>query len=127
MGDKNSDNIPAIAPRIGIKTAEELIASGDIDNLLAGNSVSDKVKGDHKLMVENYNRNKKLIDLTKTPAALIDLLEKELEVVKPATAKGVYQYIVKHKMRDLFYKISQIEKVMRKLDIESNVSLSTIG
>jgi hypothetical protein len=112
MGDKNSDNIPAIRPGLGIVKSEKLIESGDLDKML-NDTNPDKATQD---LLKNYERNKKLIDLTKTPKALIDLLEKELEVTKPASSKGVYQYIVKHKMKDMFYKISQIDAVMRKLN-----------
>lgn len=123
-GDKNSDNIPSICPGVGPKKAEALIESGDMDNLLQGKPTSDKVKGDKVLMVANYHRNSKLIDLTKTPKALIDILEKEFDNIKPASSKGVYNYVVKHKMRDMFYKISQIQQTMRKLDLPTQISNS---
>jgi len=126
-GDKASDNIPSICPGIGPKKAEDLFASGDMDNLLQGKETSVKMKGDPVLMVENYNRNLKLIDLTKTPKALIDLLEKEMETIKPAPSKGVYGFIVKHKMRDLFYKMAHIDKVMKKLNPHSSADLSLLS
>lgn len=126
-GDKNSDNIPSIYPGIGPKKAEDLFASGDMENLLQGKETSVKMKGDPKVMVENYHRNRKLIDLTKTPKALIDLLEKTMEETKPAPSKGVYEYIVKHKMRDLFYKMAHIDKVMKKLNLNNSADLSQLS
>jgi 5'-3' exonuclease len=121
-GDKASDNIPSICPGVGPKKAEDLFVSGDMDNLLQGKEPSAKVKGNHAVMVENYHRNRKLIDLTKTPKALIDLLEASMMEIKPASSTGVYEYIVKHKMRDMFYKIGKIEKVLKKLNPSNSVS-----
>jgi len=112
MGDKKSDNIPAIRPGLGPVKAEALIESGKLEELL----LERTPEGEFTEVVKNYNRNKKLIDLTKTPAQLIDLLEKQLAEIKPAPAKGVYDYIVKHKMRDMFYKMSHIDQVMKKLN-----------
>lgn len=118
MGDKASDNIPAIRVGIGPKKAEKLIESGELDKLLKETTP----EGEPTELVKNYNRNKKLIDLTKTPRALIELLEKLVEEMKPASSKGVYDYIVKHKMRDMFYKISSIDKLMRKLNNSADSS-----
>ena len=126
-GDKNSDNIPAICPGVGPVNALKLIESGDMDNILQGKPTTTKLKGDPKAMAEGYIRNRKLIDLTKTPGALIDILEKQLEETKPASSRGVYEYVVKHKMRDLFYKISKIDRLMKKLNPSSSEGLSQLS
>jgi 5'-3' exonuclease len=119
MGDKNSDNIPAIRTGLGPVRSEELIASGALDKLL----LETTTEGEPTELVKNYKRNRKLIDLTKTPSVLIEKLELEMDQIKPASSKGVYEYIVKHKMRDLFYKISHIDKVMRKLNLPTSNSV----
>lgn len=117
MGDKNSDNIPSIAPRVGPKTAETLIADGIIDNILNDIPLSEEYsKYNVKEMKENYKRNSKLIDLTKTPGALIDILDKEIENIKPAHSRGVRDFIVKYKMKDMFYRMHQINATMVKLN-----------
>jgi 5'-3' exonuclease len=118
MGDKNSDNIPSIRVGLGKVRSAELIESGKLDELLKETTP----EGGPTELVKNYNRNKKLIDLTKTPAQLIDILEKVVDDAHPASSKGFYDYIVKHKMRDMFYKIGKIEKILKKLNPNNSVN-----
>jgi 5'-3' exonuclease len=62
-GDK-SDNIPAIKPRTGIKTAEKI--------LLKGVTQFIEEQDDSKAVEKAYNRNRTLIDLTHIPPKYVD-------------------------------------------------------
>jgi 5'-3' exonuclease len=105
MGDKQSDNIPAIRPGIGPKKAEKIIENDELKELLKD-----------PILLENYNRNTKLIDLTRTPSQLIERLQNNLKNISVVHSRNASKYIVKHKMRDLFYNISSIEKLLATLN-----------
>ena len=110
MGDK-SDNIPAIAPRIGVKTAEKLIegVAAYKDQTLQQLLENSEIK-------KNYDLNKKLIDLTKTPRDLIVLLEKYLAEYTLASTKGMFQYFINNGMRDMISKIETITRDLKRLN-----------
>ena len=59
MGDK-SDNIPSIFPKCGIKTAIKCYDNKEYFN--------DKLKD--KAILDNFNRNKKLVDFNEIPTNL---------------------------------------------------------
>ena len=110
MGDKG-DNIPAISKRIGIETATKLV-DGEIaykDQTLSQMMENSEIKA-------NYERNKKLIDLTKTPKELIGRLDKELMEYKLASSAGIFQYFIDHKLRDLLSNIEEISKSLAPLN-----------
>jgi len=110
MGDK-SDNIPSIAPRIGEVTAEKLA-----DGQAAFKEQTLQQLLENSEIKLNYERNRKLIDLTKTPKALIDLLDKELENYQLATTKGMFQYFINNGMRDMLSKIEEITRSLSRLN-----------
>jgi 5'-3' exonuclease len=110
MGDK-SDNIPSIAPRIGKKTAEKLVEGKAAfkDMTLTQLLENSEIK-------LNYDRNKKLIDLTKTPKELIDRMNKELAEYELATTAGMFQYFIDNGMKDLLRNVEDITKSLRRLN-----------
>ncbi len=110
MGDK-SDNIPAIAPKIGIKTAEKL-AEGEA----AYKEQNLEKLMENSVIKANYDRNKKLIDLSKTPSDLIKLLDAELQGYQLASTKGIFQYFIDNGMRDMLSKIEDITRSLSRLN-----------
>jgi 5'-3' exonuclease len=111
IGD-NSDNIPAIAPRTGIKTAEKMIMSGELDLKLQEKKPDGVTPCE---LAENYARNERLIDLTKTPKTLIKELEDQIERYKLGSTKNLLKYLVKNNLSQLLDKITQIRKMLENL------------
>jgi 5'-3' exonuclease len=111
IGDK-SDNIPAIRPRCGQKTAEKMIDSGEIDLLLQERKSDGKTPTE---LVENYWRNEKLIDLSKAPKTLVRLIEEEVDNYELGNSKGLLKYFVNKKLNQLMGDIDNIRKVLARL------------
>lgn len=109
-GDK-SDNIPAIRPRCGIKTAEKLIDSGEIEKLL---SELDPDGGPCEIK-RNYDRNKTLIDLDCTPPDLLDELDDLIDSYTLGSTKNLFNYLKKYQLRDLLDEISYVRQVLETL------------
>lgn len=103
IGDK-SDNIPAIKPRLGIKTAEKLIESGELEKLLAEPD-----------MQKNYNFNEKLVDLTKTPRDLIEILEKNLAEYELSGTANIFNYFVEKGLRDFLARTNDIGNMLKPI------------
>lgn len=112
MGDK-SDNIPAIAPRIGEKTAEKLV-----DGVAAYKEQNLQQLLENSVIKINYDRNKKLIDLSKTPRELIELLDKTLLEYQLSSTKGMFQYFIDNGMRDMLSKIEDITRSLTRLNLD---------
>lgn len=103
MGDK-SDSISSIEPRLGPKTAMKMIDSGELDKRL----LEEKFK-------EKYELNSKLIDLTRTPRDLINILEKQLSDYVLAKPSGIFQYFVEKGLRDFLSKTNEIVAMVQPL------------
>lgn len=85
----NSDNIPGIKPRCGVKTAEKIIREG-----------LDKHLNDDEI-IKNYNRNKKLIDFNFIPKNIKDSILKEYKNYNKQKVNGrkVWEFFLKNKMK----------------------------
>jgi len=109
-GDK-SDNIPGIRFRLGKKTAEKLIESGELYKML--NEI-DK-EGNPCELMRNYQRNKKLIDLTFTPEHLCKELHSVITNYTPVSGSSIFGYFVKHSLRDLIVDITKYRNYLSNL------------
>jgi len=109
-GDK-SDNIPAIRPRCGEKTAEKLIESGEIKKLLLEID-SDGNPGEIK---RNYDRNKLLINLDDTPEELLRELDDSLDEYQLSSTSKLFKYLTKYRLRDLFNEVSSVRQTLSLL------------
>ena len=99
MGDKG-DNVPAVKEKCGIVTATKML-DGGLENELLNDSVR-----------ENYERNTKLIDLSKIPQEYQDsILESydNFEIKKFRTGK-VFSFLLKHRQKYLAENISTFSK-----------------
>lgn len=110
IGDK-SDSVPACEPRLGIKTAEKLLDSGEID---------EKMK--IPLFKENFVRNTKLVDLTKTPRELIDRLEKQISEYKVSSSANIFNYFVEKGLRDLLSRTNEINNFLKIINSKEEKS-----
>lgn len=112
MGDK-SDNIPAIKPRTGIKTAEKLA-----DNPADLKKLFESEEGVE--IKENYKRNIKLIDLNRIPDVLVESLIKKYENYDLPDGQTIFTYFVKNKFRDLLNSIEDLDELCTRLVKENN-------
>jgi 5'-3' exonuclease len=108
MGDR-SDNIPAIKPRVGAKTAEKFVEKPELlKELFEQPGLGEEYK-------ENYRRNIRLIDLNRVPDKLFDYSLNKYENYELPNAKNIFTFLVKHKFRDLVNKIDEIETLCNHL------------
>lgn len=110
-GDK-SDNIPAIIPRCGEKTAEKLILSGKLDILLEEKETDGRTPCE---AAKNFKLNKKLIDLTLTPATLLRGFDTYFENYKMSDSKNLFKYFMENKLNELMKDISTLRRTFAKL------------
>lgn len=74
MGD-HGDNVPAIAPRVGIKTAEKML-----------NNLDEELKDVEKL--KNFERNKILIDFDCIPDYVVEQIKNEFNTYQVSEFRG---------------------------------------
>lgn len=117
-GDK-SDNVPSVKPRLGIKTAEKIISSGELDILLEEKTST----GEYGPFRKNYDRNKKLIDLSKTPQSLQNELQEVIDNYELSDGKMVFSYLKKNKLRDLLGDMNNIRQTIQKINIVRSQSI----
>lgn len=106
-GDK-SDNVPPIKPRLGIKTAEKLLSTGQLELMLE----EVDSKGEPCELRRNYERNKQLVDLTRTPQSLQEQLQETLDNYDLSDGKLIFKYLKEHKLRDMLGKMQNIRKAV---------------
>jgi 5'-3' exonuclease len=84
MGDKG-DNIPAIRPKVGIKTAEKILAEGNY------------------FFDENYKRNLQLIDLNNIPKPIVENIKNiyTTYALEPANMMNILKWLMKNELRKL--------------------------
>ena len=109
-GDK-SDNVPPIKPRLGEKTAEKLISSGQIDLMLEEKTST----GEYVELRKNYDRNKKLVDLTKTPVNLLEQLQQTIDDYVLPDGKVIFTYLKTKKLRDLLGNMQKIRSMNERI------------
>jgi DNA polymerase-1 len=109
-GDK-SDNIPSIAPRWGEKTAEKHILSGKLQLMLEEKDND----GDPCEIKRNYERNKRLVDLSRLPKSVEKGIELYLEDYSLSSHKGLMKYFVQNKLNELLGEIAKIRGYLDNL------------
>ena len=102
-GDK-SDNIPAIKPRLGEKTAIKLIELGSLVDLLK----EDEVR-------KNYERNEKLISFDFIPLTIQKEIIKIYDNYQIPELKDYQEWFIKNKLRKLGEQSTIIFPIFRKL------------
>ena len=113
-GDK-SDNIAPIRKGVGVKTAEKILNLDDgVDEFIDGHD-TDLEK---KVITENYERNKKLIDLDFIPKNIQNRILNAYENfhVSPIDGKVVAKYFMKNRLHDLRHRWERISKYLKNLD-----------
>jgi 5'-3' exonuclease len=109
-GDK-SDNIPGCRKGVGEKKAIKLIESGELLKLL------NEIDGDGKPCEfrRNYDRNMKLVDIELVPAGLNKRLQEHLVTYELADGSKFYDYLIKHRLREMIDNIEKFRNIMRPL------------
>lgn len=112
MGDKG-DNIPAIKPRVGKKTAADIITNGTLDDLL-------KDETDGPLIQENLTRNTQLIDLSYIPESIQNETMTYINSYPhlPISGKQLFDFIITHRLSNLMDDMENIKKIVGVLDGE---------
>lgn len=108
MGDKG-DNVPAIKPRTGEKTAIKILDT-NLEELLQ----DEKIK-------ENYNRNEILVSFDKIPVVLQKVILKQYEecIIDDAPV-DYFKWMVKHRLREISERASHIIPVLNQLRLNNS-------
>jgi len=120
IGDK-SDNIPAIKPRVGIKTAMKILDTEDKFEQVLKEEIEIKNKDGEIVKTEkvkdNYNRNKKLIDMDFIPNVIIKEVLKRYDKYKIPiyNTMSITEYFIENQLRELNSKVSQIMMTLKSL------------
>lgn len=114
MGDK-SDNIPPIKQRMGEKTSEAFIKNNGLQKLLEEENKYFQIYQAYKSEeMNNYIRNKKLIDFSEIPQHILSEIEQHIKNYKqPNKCFNYFHYFIKQKYR-IF--IEDISKIRNKLE-----------
>ena len=106
MGDK-SDNIPAIKPKTGPKTAEKLLNEG-LEELL--NSSEDAKN--------NYERNRRLIDMTMIPKSITKYISEIYDryELTPFNTRKVWQFMLTNRIRKIADSLNQFTPHLKNLN-----------
>lgn len=104
-GDKQSDNIPGIKFKVGIKTAEKILQSGLQEYL------------DKENLQKEFDRNKQLIDLECIPIEYKLSIQKQFDTyeLKPVSSKTLYNFFIKHKQKYCLENINSIINTLKLL------------
>lgn len=120
MGD-DGDNIPAIKPRVGEKTAEKLVDDPDSLQELFEDKTPSYTKQDGTVVTlgdeykEKFRLNTQLIDLTKIPDVLVKAVHKQLVEYQLPTGKEIFQYFTKNKFREFMRRMEEIEGIIGRV------------
>lgn len=124
MGDKG-DNIKAIKPKVGEKTAEKLVENPELLNELFEDATVSYTKTDGTVVTLgeeyklNYKRNTALIDLSKIPSIFEKVTKETIQNYNLPTGKEIAQYFIINKYRDLTRRIEEIDQIFKRIK-ESN-------
>lgn len=113
-GDK-SDNIPGIRKGLGEKKALKLIESGELDNLLKEVDAEGKATE----FARNYERNKKLIDMTCVPEMYTNQLRNQLLEYNLADGKKLFRYFIDRNLKEMFDNLEKYKQQLKPL-VESS-------
>jgi len=120
MGDKG-DNVPAIKPKIGIKTAEKIANSPELLNemLLDSTPSYTKENGDVVTIGDEISlklkRNTALIDLNKIPEIFCTKLLEVYTKYELPTGKDIATYFISNKYRDLTRRLEEIDQIIKRI------------
>jgi 5'-3' exonuclease len=104
-GDK-SDNISSVEKRLGPKTADKLLDSGELDTRLLEDPV----------FREKYDLNKRLVDLSIIPKKYCNLIQEEDDSYSISDGSKLLEYFKDNKMGNFLYDISDIRTILNKIN-----------
>ena len=103
IGD-SGDNVPAIKPRMGEKTAIKLLETGKFQELLDSD----------KQIKENYIRNSRMISLSEIPDIIQKEIVKRYQEYQMSETVSCFNWLSSHGLRALMDKAQQIEMLFDK-------------
>jgi len=107
LAGDSGDNVPNVKPKLGPKTAEKLIAGGELDKYLAENNLT-----------ANYERNKTLVDWDYIP----DVVKKRIletyydTQTKDFKEKDFFMFCLRNRLRAISEQSQEIGFLMRTLN-----------
>ncbi len=114
------DNVPSIKERVGEKTAEKIVNEGKLAEMF-----EDKTpfftKEDGSVITfgeeykERYKRNLLLIDLDKTPEALVKAFKNTIKSYEMPSGKEIFHYFSKNKFRELMRNIGSLDGLVKRI------------
>jgi 5'-3' exonuclease len=103
LAGDSGDNIPNVKPKLGPKTAEKLIVSGELDKYLTENNLT-----------ENYERNIKLINWNHIPDVLKKrILETYYNVWTTKPTPDLFSFFVRNHLRKLSEDVQEISFMLK--------------
>jgi 5'-3' exonuclease len=123
MGDKG-DNISAIKPKIGPKTAEKLVNSPELLKEMFEDKTVSYTKEDGTEVTfgeeykEKFKRNKILIDLNMIPEIFQTKLTEVMTNYELPSGKEIAQYFIINKYRELTRKLEDLELILNRIKDE---------
>lgn len=120
MGDRG-DNVTAVKPRVGEKTAENLVDDPDKWKALFEDATVSYTKPDGTAVTlgqeakEKLKLNVALIDLSKTPDSLVKALKNSIKEYQLPTGKEVFQFLSANKYRDLVRRMEELDQVIGRI------------
>lgn len=106
-----SDNIPGVRRGLGPVRAEKFIDEGKLEESLSALDPDGRPCEFRR----NFDRNKKLIDLSFTPNNLISQLKEELLNYNKADGSMLFRYIIDNKLREMLDNIDKYRSIMAPL------------
>jgi 5'-3' exonuclease len=104
-GDKTSDNIPPIKPRVGPKTAIKLLETDGLEALLNEDGVR-----------ENFELNKLLISLDEIPITIQTKILDMYDNYKVPERTDWMKWLKEHKLKKIFSQFSTVQKTLNNLN-----------
>lgn len=120
MGDKG-DNIKAIKPKVGEKTAEKLVDNPELlKEIFEDQTVSYKKQDGTEITFgeeykNNYKLNSVLIDLNRIPDVFTKKVLEIIQNYEMPSGKEIAQYFIINKYRELTRRLNDLETILNRI------------
>ena len=117
----SGDNVPSIKERVGEKTAEKIVNEGKLAEMFEDKTpfftrTDGSVITFGEEYKERYKRNLLLIDLDKTPEALVKAFKNSVKNYELPSGKEIFHYFSKNKFRELMRNIGQLDGLVKRIN-----------
>jgi len=114
------DNVPSIKERVGDKTAEKILNEGKLQEMF-DDKTPFHTNADGSIVTfgeeykERFKRNTILIDLDRTPQALIKQFKDNFKDYVLPSGKEIFHYLSKNKFRELLRNMSNMDQIIQRI------------